>query len=168
MRDEADFAAYLAARWPSLVRTLVLLGSARPEAEEVAREGMARCHGSWGQVRKVDDVDAHVYGTVLDCWRRHRRRHPVPSDATVVPDGTVAPDEGEDLPDEVLLCRALEGQLAALLPEEREVLVLRFVAELTESQVAEVLDVPVGAVTSRLPEALDRLDLAALRAVSGR
>ena len=30
MGHDSDFAAYLAARWPALVRTLVLLGCAQP------------------------------------------------------------------------------------------------------------------------------------------
>jgi RNA polymerase sigma factor (sigma-70 family) len=166
MRNDADFAAYLAARWPFLVRSLVLLGCSDEEAQEAARAGLARCYAAWDRVRRADDVDAYVYRTVLERWHRSRRRHrrsaPQPDEAPAP-----APPEGE-VTDRVLLRRALQAQLDRLGEEEREVLVLRFVAELTEPQVAEVLDVPVGAVTSRVFRALGLVDLAALREMTDR
>ncbi len=69
----------------------------------------------------------------------------------------------DDATDEVLLRQALEVELRRLSVDHREVLVLRFVADLTEVQVAEVLDVPVGTVKSRVSRALAQIDLAALR-----
>ncbi|MFT3872491.1 MAG: sigma-70 family RNA polymerase sigma factor [Nocardioides sp.] len=57
------------------------------------------------------------------------------------------------------LTRALQ-QLSA---EHREVLVLRFVADLSEAQVAAVLGVPAGTVKSRVARAIARIDTEALR-----
>jgi RNA polymerase sigma-70 factor (sigma-E family) len=164
MRNDADFAAYMAARWPFLVRSLVLIGCPRHEAEDVAQTGLARCYASWDRVRKADDVDAYVYRTVLNCWHKSRKRRwwgEVPTE--------VLPEEPstEDPTDQVLLRQALEVQLRRLTAEHREVLVLRFVADLTEPQVAEVLDVPVGTVKSRVSRALAHIDLAALKEVTG-
>jgi RNA polymerase sigma-70 factor (sigma-E family) len=164
MRNDADFAAYMAARWPFLVRSLVLIGCPRHEAEDVVQTGLARCYASWDRVRKADDVDAYVYRTVLNCWHKSRKRRWWGE----VPTGTLpeAPST-TDPTDQVLLRQALEVQLGRLTPEHREVLVLRFVADLTEPQVAEVLDVPVGTVKSRVSRALTHIDLAALREVAG-
>jgi RNA polymerase sigma-70 factor (sigma-E family) len=162
--NDADFAAYMAARWPFLVRSLVLIGCPRDEAEDVVQSGLARCFSAWDRVRKADDIDAYVYRTVLNCWHKSRRRRwwgEVPT--AVLPEHPAA----EDQTDLVLLRQALEEQLARLTPEHREVLVLRFVADLTEVQVADVLDVPVGTVKSRVSRALARIDLAALRASNG-
>jgi RNA polymerase sigma-70 factor (sigma-E family) len=164
MRNDADFAAYMAARWPFLVRSLVLIGCPRHEAEDVAQTGLARCYASWDRVRKADDVDAYVYRTVLNCWHKSRKRRwwgEVPTEILPEPPST------EDATDQVLLRQALEVQLGRLSAEHREVLVLRFVADLTEPQVAEVLDVPVGTVKSRVSRALADIDLAALREVTG-
>lgn len=163
--NDADFAAYMAARWPFLVRSLVLIGCPRQEAEDVAQTGLARCYSAWDRVRRADDVDAYVYRTVLNCWRKSRRRRwwgEIPTDT--VPE----PVPVDDVTDQVLLRQALEQQLAQLSPEHREVLVLRFVADLSELQVSDVLDVPVGTVKSRVSRALARIDLAALREVTGR
>jgi RNA polymerase sigma factor (sigma-70 family) len=148
--NDADFAAYLAARWPSLVRTLVLLGCGRHEAAELARSGLARCYRDWERVRRADDVDTYVYATVLGGLRKRRRRSGEP---TAEP----APEEVET--DEVLLRRALEVELAALDAEELEAVVLRYVADLTEVQVADVLDVPLETVQARITHGLGRMDL---------
>jgi RNA polymerase sigma factor (sigma-70 family) len=150
-RDDADFAAYLTARWPSLVRTLVLLGCGRPEAAQVARTGLARCHTAWDRVRRADDVDTYVYAAVLGSLHKHRRRVPAPP----VP---AAPAREEATEDELLL-HALQVQLDRLDVDEREAVVLHFVAELSEDQVADVLDVPLETVQSRITHGLSHVDL---------
>lgn len=162
-RNHADFDAYMAARWPILVRALVLLGCSGPEAEDLVRSGLARCYTSWDRVRKADDVDVHVYRTVLEDWHRSLRRgRGEHADAVPV---LTAPEE--DATYEELLREALQAQLAGLTPEDREVLVLRFVADLTEPQLADVLEVPVATAMNRLTDALGRLDLAALEEMTG-
>lgn len=61
-----DVAAYARARWNDLVRTGLALGASTTEAEQAARTTLARCQPSWRRVRRHDDVDVHVYGTLLD------------------------------------------------------------------------------------------------------
>jgi hypothetical protein len=83
MRHDADFAGYLAARWPSLVRSLVLIGCPRSEAEEVVVAGVVRCYPSYDRVLENEDIDVHVYGTVLDGWHRRLRHGVVPDEKSV-------------------------------------------------------------------------------------
>jgi Sigma-70, region 4 len=156
MRNDADFAAYLAARWPFLVRSLLLIGCPPSEAEAVARTGLARCYRAWDEVLETDDVDVCVYRVVLE--GRHRTKRPRQPAAAPAAEQPEAPPEeqretapGDAIPEEVLLRRALEEQLAELSPVHREALVLRFVAGLSAAQVAEILDVPVGNVESPAP-----------------
>jgi DNA-directed RNA polymerase specialized sigma24 family protein len=149
--NDADFAAYLGARWPSLVRTLVLLGCGRPEAEDVARSGLARCYGSWDRVRRGDDVDVHVYAAVVRSLHQHRRRVPAPP----VP---AAPDAEEATEDELLL-HVLVVELDGLVLDEREAVVLHYVAELSEEQVADVLDVPLESAQARITHGVGRLEV---------
>jgi len=50
------------------------------------------------------------------------------------------------------------ARLLAVLPEpQREVIVLRFYQDLSEADVAAILDIPVGTVKSRLHQAIARL-----------
>ncbi|MEK6609106.1 MAG: sigma-70 family RNA polymerase sigma factor [Myxococcota bacterium] len=74
--------------------------------------------------------------------------------------------EGEALaPDDVLARerqRELSAAMQALVPAQRELLALRFFADLPHDEIAEVLEIPVGTVKSRLHAAV-----AALRATFG-
>ena len=169
MRNDADFAAYLAARWPFLVRSLVLVGCPRGEAEDVARAALARCYEAWDEVLEADDVDVVVYRAVLDGWHRaQRRRRRGAARPAERPGRPELPDlvPPADLPAAVLLRRALEAELAGLAAEDREALVLRFGADLSEVQVADVLEVPLATVRERVARSLATIDLAALGEMS--
>lgn len=61
----------------------------------------------------------------------------------------IDPEPGGDEP--------LNVALGALSEEHRQVLLLRFVDELSLAEIAESLDIPLGTVKSRLHNALDRL-----------
>ena len=74
MRRGEEFATWLAARWPALVRTLVFLGHPQPEAERVAGEAVARMLPAWDRERRDGDVDALVYRALLDERERVIRR----------------------------------------------------------------------------------------------
>ena len=145
MRDGTDFASYMVARWPALVRTLVLLGSTPDQAETDVVEGLARGRSTFDRARREGDVDAWVYRLVLDA--RGRSAGPASFDVPGVVDPTIT-----DLEDRVAQLEQLKLTLAALAPEEREAVVLRFVAELDTGQVADVLGVSVDVVEARLSD----------------
>ncbi len=166
MRNDADFAAYLAARWPFVVRTLVLVGCRQGEAEDVARAALARCYEAWDEVLEADDVDVVVYRTVLDGWHRAQRRRRDGTGPLPEPPEPSEPITSVDPLPAVLLRRALEAELAGLAPEDREALVLRFGADLSDVQVAEVLEVPLATVRERVARSLRSIDLAALGEMS--
>lgn len=164
MNHDGDFAAYLAARWPAVVRTLVLLGSPDDAAETVGRTAFARCYPVWGQIRRDVDIDDDVYRAVLEARAGSRwRRHHVP----VGPADDSEPSDDTDLPGPVLLRRALEAQLRNLTPDVRQVLVLRFVADLSDPQVADLLDESVDAVRLLVADGLAEMDLGLLERVAG-
>ena len=137
MRPASEFTAWLVARWPALVRTLVFLGHPQPEAESVAVAGLARALPAWERERREGDVEVLVYRAVL-AERARLLRHreddsPAPSDE---------PDLPPALADRLERRRELEAHLAALTPLQREQAVLTHVAELSEDQVADVVEEP--------------------------
>jgi DNA-directed RNA polymerase specialized sigma24 family protein len=150
MRLEADFAAYLAARWPVLVRLLVLLGGRPDEAGDAVRTGLARDYADWPWISGSDDPDVYVYRSVLEAWDRRRGGWwdaPPPG-----PDGEPTPE-----------LVALERQLDVLTGLERRALVLRFASGLSERQAGQVLDAPPASVRDLVARALARVDLSAIR-----
>lgn len=132
-RVDPDFAAYVVARWPALVRTVVLLGARHAEAEELAEDALARCYAEWGRIGQTDR-DVEVYRALLDVTSRRlvgTVRDPEPG---VVTDPTVVEPERA-----IEQRRDLETALAGLAEAERTTLVLRHTAELDDSQVRDVL-----------------------------
>jgi DNA-directed RNA polymerase specialized sigma24 family protein len=134
--DGSDFASFVVARWPALVRSLVLLGHDPESADEAAVAGLARCQTSWERVRDQGDVDAYVYRVVLDQVDRGARDQGLDHDADPPPllDPVLA-----DRSERVALLAELDGALAGLPVDVRTVLVLRFAAGLEPDQVAAVL-----------------------------
>lgn len=123
------------------------LGCPPGRAEDVVQEALAQCYRSWERVRRSRDVDAYVFTAVMNRWRTESRRAHRP----------VAPIAATGPADDLGLRLALEDVLAQLSREHREVLVLRYLADLSEAQTGEVLGIPVGTVKSRTRRALDTL-----------
>src|SRR5688500_19498512 len=73
-RDDSEFTAYLAARWPALVRTLVFLGHSERDAHAIALDALVRIYPDWSRVYREEDVEVAVYREVLDARDRHLRR----------------------------------------------------------------------------------------------
>ena len=154
-----EFEDYMVAHWPRLVRALVLLGCEPHEAEDVVQTALTACCRSWSRVSAAGDPDAYVFRTVLNAWSKSRRRRwwgERPTES--LPDRNDA-DSGGAVLDRHLVHQAL----APLSLEHREVLVLRFVADLSEPQVAAALGVAVGTVKSRTARALAAIDTVVIR-----
>lgn len=93
MADRAELAAYVVARWASLVRTLVLLGLTPREADAVALDGLARCAPGFDAAVRDEDVDLWVWREVLA--RRTVIPHALSEGAVLVTTATVPDPEGQ-------------------------------------------------------------------------
>ncbi|MEP6666571.1 MAG: SigE family RNA polymerase sigma factor, partial [Nocardioidaceae bacterium] len=155
--DDEDYIAYVKARWTSLVRAAVLLGGSRPEAEDVVQTALIRCYLSWDKVQRADSPDAYVYRVLVNCFSKSRRRHwwgELPTADLPEPRMEL---NGPDLADDAVTKATVRAALAELSEPHRTVVVLRFFADLSEREVADIVGVPVGTVKSRLSRALDQL-----------
>lgn len=147
MGDSADFVSYVVARWPAVVRTLVLMGHPPAEAEELAVQGLSRCRSGFERALREGDVDVFVYRTVLGS-RTHRRSDAAAS--TGVPAAVTLPAALPDFDARSARLSGLRSDLATMPPEAREAEALRLAAELDDVQVAEVLGAP--ALTRLVPD----------------
>ena len=154
MAERDEFDAFVIDRWPSLLRSAVLLTGDRHAAEDLVQETLVRAAQHWKGVDPAR-ADAYVrrilYTRSVDAWR-WRRREPGPVEVT---DRDVAPDP--DLAAQADDRVALAGALRRLTPRQRAVLVLRFYEDRTEVDTARVLGCSVSTVKSQTRHALGRL-----------
>lgn len=165
MSEDDDFSEYVAARWASLVRSAVLLGCSRPEAEDLVQTALERCLLKWDKVRVAEDRNAYVHRMLINLFISARRRRWTGERPTAVLPDRTSLDETISVDDSDAVMRALDR----LTREQRAAVVLRYYAHLSEQQMASVLGVASGTVKSRLARALKTLaqdpNLAELRGI---
>jgi RNA polymerase sigma-70 factor (sigma-E family) len=150
-RDDEEYTAFVVARYRSLVRAAVLLGCRQEDAEDAAQNALARCYVAWPRIRTADDPDAYVYRILVNGvfrgWRRKWRGE--------VPHGEVPERPADSDPALVVPVReSVRASLARLSSQHRQVVVLRYFADLTERQTAAVLGIAPGTVKSRASRAI--------------
>ena len=149
-----DYQAFVVARYGTLVRAAMLFGCRRQDAEDAVQDALVRCYRHWPRVTAADDRDAYVYRLLVNGITRGRRRRwhgERPYDDLPEPAPT------GDLASEVTLRHTVRASLGRLRPDQRQVLVLRYFADLTEAQIAAVLGVAPGTVKSRASRAIAAL-----------
>jgi RNA polymerase sigma factor (sigma-70 family) len=111
------------------------------KAEDAAAEALARALVSWRRVGRLEHRSAWVArvagNLAIDEIRRARRRQDAPR-----ADGAASPDTTED----AALRLALGSALAALSPRQREVIALRYLADLDDAAVSRALGISVNSV----------------------
>jgi len=131
-----------------------LLGR-RSEAEDVAQETLARCFVHWRRIRDYAEAwVVRVAGNLaIDTWRRGRK---VGGSIDITADVTTPGPDPQRLD--------LHHALRRLSRRQREVLVLRFLADLPEADVAKALGCSVGSVKQHAARGLAALRTAGLSA----
>jgi len=123
-------------------------------AEDLVQTALVRSWPRWERIRRRDDPEIYVRRVMVNTWATwSRRRWRAERACEVVPD-TAAPG---DVAAEVSVRMAVRSALESLTDRQRAVLVLRVFDDLSEAQVAQVLDCAVGTVKSTMSQALARL-----------
>jgi RNA polymerase sigma-70 factor (ECF subfamily) len=118
----------------------------------LVQEALARCCAAWRR-RPADDPDAYAHKVMVNVLiSRSRLRRFREQPVANVPEARVG-DSSAAYADRDLLWRALQ-QVPA---RQRAVLVLRFYDDLSEREIAALLDVTVGTVRSQSAKGLARL-----------
>lgn len=150
-----DFAEYAAANWPRLMRSARLLGLTSEQAQDLVQETLLRCFVKWRRVTRAEHREAYVYRIMLNLYRQSLRRawnNEVPT--VTVPDPVRS---SGDVDRASAASDTMERALGALPVAHRQVVVLRFYAELSVEQTAAALGVAAGTVKSRTARALKQL-----------
>jgi len=147
-----EFSAWYQAEHPKVLAVLCILSGDPGRAREAADEAFSRCYGRWESLRGHQSQDRFVCRAALSSLRRARwrgrlasllRRPPVAGDAGAASGHPLYQDAVE--------------LLAPLRHRQRCAMLLRYAAGLSEDDVAWVLRVPRGTVTSTLAQARRKL-----------
>jgi RNA polymerase sigma-70 factor (sigma-E family) len=150
-----DFTEFVAARSKRLIRLAYVLTGDQHTAEDLLQNALIKAAAHWGRIHSAPEayVRRIMYREQVSLFRRRARR---PETAMAqVPE----PAAG-DQPVGVDARLALRDALRALPPRRRAVLVLRYLEDLPESQVAEIMGCSVGTVRSQTHKAVAQLRLA--------
>jgi RNA polymerase sigma-70 factor, ECF subfamily len=143
------------AHWDRAYRAALLVVGDAAAAEDIAQESFLAA------VRALDRFDRRrpfgpwlhriVVNRAIDWGRARALRRELALDGVAEPAAVAEVVRGGERTEE------LAGALSSLVPEQRAVIVLRYLLDYTPGEIAELLDLPRGTVNSRLRRGLDRL-----------
>ncbi|GAA0794041.1 SigE family RNA polymerase sigma factor [Spirilliplanes yamanashiensis] len=147
---EQEFLAFVAAATPALFRVAYALTGQQQAAEDLLQSALERVAARW---RRIDDPGAYartvMYHEQISWWRRWKRREVV----VARPPERVADDPAAG----VALRLSLRAALDRLGPRQRAVLVLRYLEDRPEAEVARLLGCSPKTVASQASRGLARL-----------
>jgi RNA polymerase sigma-70 factor (sigma-E family) len=149
--SEREFLDFVEARTGALFRAAYGLAGQQQAAEDLLQTALERLATRW---RRIQDPEAYarriIYHEYLSWWRRWRRRELSVADIADRP-------AADDPAGTVVLRNSLRAALDKLGPRQRAVLVLRYLEDRSEQEVADILGCSVKTVSSQATRALARL-----------
>jgi DNA-directed RNA polymerase specialized sigma24 family protein len=144
--DDASHAvaALYRLHYPALVRLAALLVPDLATAEDIVQDAFAAVHGRWHVQPDADAALAYLRWSVV-----HRSRLVPPLGPA---EGTGEPASGTAEPGSAVM-----SALRTLSPRQREVVVLRYFADLPEAEIAAATGMTIAAVRDHAAQALSSL-----------
>ncbi len=151
MTSTEEFVEFAEAATARLRRTAFLLCGDWHAAEDLTQSALTNVFASWRRIRRRDAAYAYATRTLVNLYLAGKRGRRI---SEVLMAAVPEPLAAETMPETRLL---VGGLLASLSPKARAVVVLRYWADLSVDQVAEMLGCSPGNVKSQSSRALDRL-----------
>lgn len=129
-------------------------------ADDLAAETFAVAFRNWDRLDPARAVRPWLYGIAANVMRHHWRKERRMLRAyarTGVDPVFAADDEAVERADASTRQRELAAMLASLRRDEREILLLHAWAELTDTEIAEALGLPIGTMKSRFSRTREKL-----------
>lgn len=147
------FDRFVQDRAPDLWFAAWVLTGDNQHAEDLVQTALSKTYSRYDSFENDRHFEAYVrttlYRTFVSWWRRLQWRSEIPSDAP--------PEQPARRHSDAAVDTDLRRALAALPRIQRTVLVLRYFEDLSTKQVAELLRMPAGTVTSHVSRGLAAL-----------
>jgi RNA polymerase sigma-70 factor (sigma-E family) len=129
-----------------------LLVGDRAIAQELTQEAFIRSFARFRDLHSERALGLYLRRTLVNLSRNHFRRAALERRLGSIP-GPTAVQRSPDVDEHLTLVHAVRR----LPPRQRTVIVLRYFEDMTEAQMAEVMDTSIPAIKSLLQRALRRL-----------
>jgi RNA polymerase sigma-70 factor (ECF subfamily) len=157
---KAAVADQLVAFLPNLRRFAISLCRSRETADDLVQAACERALAAADRFEPGTRFDAWMFRILRNLWLdKVRRRQTAGFEDDVDARHDLVGSDGESEAEARLALRSVSAAINKLADEQREVLLLVCVEELSYRETAEILDIPIGTVMSRLARA--RRNLAA-------
>jgi RNA polymerase sigma-70 factor (sigma-E family) len=156
--DEERFDAFVRDRGEHHLRVATLLTGSPAEAEDLVQASLVRLYRAWPRLDVTSSADAYLRKIIVNTrrsWWQTRWRQESPTAS--VPDRPDPAAGGGDPADRQALGSLIRSALAALPRRQRAVLVLRYLEDLPEASVAELLGCSAGTVKTHAHRGLRAL-----------
>jgi RNA polymerase sigma-70 factor (sigma-E family) len=150
---EREFTEFVVARTRGLMRVAYALTGDQYAAEDLLQSALAKAAMRWSHISGDPEpyVRRILYHDHISWWRRRRRRPETPMAELPERAGPA------DFAGQTHLRLLLRDALGTLPPRQRAVLILRYLEDRSEREVAELLGCRPGTVASQASRALTRL-----------
>lgn len=152
-----DWSTLLAEQIPRLRRYARALARDPERADDLVQDCLER---AWSRIHRWQpdtDLRAWLFTIMHNLHANMARRFSREPEQVSLDDHEPANGRGSAQQEQGLVLRDLQAGLDALPAEQREVLMLVCLEEMSYEQVAQVLGIPIGTVMSRLYRARERL-----------
>lgn len=161
--DQSAFAALVERYQAPVYNQILRMVGSEQDALELAQETFLRVWRGLAWFQFESKFSTWLYRLAANCCidflRRQKKQHTV--SLTADDEKTADIPDRQATPEEQLLTRErrdmLQNAMAQLETGHRQILTLRVINELDYAQIAQVLDIPVGTVKSRLARARAQL-----------
>lgn len=133
---------------PRLYRVAYSWTHAGDIADDLVQEALARALKNLHQLKEPAGLDKWVFTILTNCWRNYLRdRREMDNIEDVILQEFHTP---ESLHEQHYLTHCVKQAIASLSQEQRQVVTLVDLEDFSYGEVAEILDIPIGTVMSRL------------------
>lgn len=151
MSHDLRFDGWYAATYPRIAGSMALAAGDRVEGEDAAAEAFARAYARWDKVSQMASPEAYVHRVAYNLIRRRARRRAVERRLLRRDAAQLEHVPPPGVPTDV-------WETVAQLPRQmRTAIGLRYVADLTQAEIAEVMDLAPGTVAAHLHAGRRRL-----------
>jgi RNA polymerase sigma-70 factor (sigma-E family) len=145
---EDDFIAFFHARHAAYVRTAYAIVGSWAAAEDAAQEALSRVYASWPSIRG-DTPDPYARRVLVNTCFRMLKSRKAETLTDLVPERPTTDDPSVRVD--------LMDALARLRPQDRAVIALRYLDDLSVAEVAAILGVAEGTVKSQCSRVLRQI-----------